>query len=278
MPFSTSPWFNWKSLWPKGLLWLWLCLALPLAAQEALPPAINVDTILERHIKAYGGQATLDRINSLRTQGTITTNDRKVEFIMVKKRPDFMRMTVGQGARELIFAYDGHQVWRQAGFNNTPTLLENRAALGIRTSAPLFNPLILAKENRTPIEYRGIEEVAGDPCYALSVKLNEDTTLVIYLDRETYLESKHTTILELSEGQPLITNTYFDDFRPLGDLIIPHRMVTITPDGSRIEINVDEAALNIGVYDRYFWMPGWKPEDRPEIDLTTVKAPDDSAP
>lgn len=276
MIFSASPWFTWKSLCPKGLLLL--CMALPLAAQESLPPAIDVDTILDRHIKACGGQTALDRINSIRTKGTITTNDRIVEYVMVKKRPDFMRMTVGQGARELIFAYDGHQVWRQAGFNNFPTLVENRAALGIRTSAPLFNPLILAKENRTPIEYRGIEEVAGDPCYALAIKLNEDTSLVTYIDRDTYLESKHTTILELPDGQSLITNTYFDDFRPLGDLIIPHRIVTITPDGSRIEIKVDEAALNIGVYDRYFWMPGWEPENRPEIDLTTAKAPDTLAP
>lgn len=113
--------------------------------------------------------------------------------------------------------------------------------------------------------YVGLEEVNGLPAHhiRLFASPTDETPAEIeemisdfhlFLDSQTLLIVKTLSYdfsPEIIENRTLVA-TYFADFRPVGGLVIPHRIERYIYDEKHLEINLTAVQFNVGLPDSEF--------------------------
>lgn len=230
-------------------------LTTPVAANDSADRS-TVDpearAIIQRMKRAQGGEPNLDRIVSIRLEGTILTNDEVYEFVQIKKRPNYQRLTLTRHGAEVVFGYDGEEVWRRTRRTpiDQPKILDPGELPEFVRDSSFADHLF---RNDTRIEFLGRTNELGYPCYRLRSTLPNGEQLEHLVDASSDVVVRLKT-LNMPPEQTVVT--IFSDYRRIEQLQIPFQFSTFRNGEIESEVTVSKVDLNIGVYDAFFQIPG----------------------
>lgn len=203
-----------------------VALAVPLvaAARDAANEP-DVATLLARHVEARGGVESWSAVKTMTITGTWEAFSTPGPFTVHRATPDRWRFDHRLFGAPTTFAYDGEVVWIEGAAIGVPapTRLDEPWRRNLIEDAGLLTVLLAGPSETTRIEKLGKAEVDGMPAWALRVVRDGFPEETWYLDAGTYLELEResTTFDVFSGGIEIPMETYYDDFREVGGLVIP---------------------------------------------------------
>jgi hypothetical protein len=226
-----------------------------LAASVALAPspssAQTVDEIVARHIAARGGRDKLMSIRTVRMTRTVASGiGTTLRVIVSKKRPNLMRVEQGPatpGATMTPRGIGAEGVWDMV--QGKPVPRQPQLAEEAREVDGDFDgPLVDWKEKGHVVALAGREALPGGDTYKLTVTLKSGLVRTVYLDARTFLDRRHTGVLNLPNGRRFDITIDFDNWRDVEGVKFPfdimeertgkEPVVTLVTYTDKVEVNV----------------------------------------
>jgi len=227
-----------------------------------LASAQTADEIIEKHLAALGGRATLAKLQSRTVTGTITVTtpvgDLTGTIETMNQVPNKTRTlikldlsAVGLGKVVQDQRFDG-----TAGYM-IDTLQGNREITGdqleLMKNNSFPNPLLNYKESFATVELAGKEKVGDREAYVLIGKPKTGPPVRQYIDAESYLPIK--TVLKINVpqlGTEVEQTTELSDFKEVDGVKVPFRsksssnVQTLTVTVSQVKHNtqIDQALFS----------------------------------
>jgi hypothetical protein len=247
----------------------------PTATYTAAP--LSVEEVLHRNAEARGGLSEWHKIKTIVEIGRIErTNEvpgavaRKsraanlapqapqvVEFRLDLARPNKMRLDLTYQGATAIQAFDGKEGYivqpGPTGAVARPyTEAQARAAA---EQQDLEGPLLGATGKGTKVTLDGVEAVRGQPAYKLRLETKDGATRHVWVDAKNYFDVKIDGTRQIGERSWPV-ETFFDDFRPVGKVIMPHLTETAVAGVNTMErMRVVKVALNRPLDASRFTLP-----------------------
>jgi photosynthetic reaction center cytochrome c subunit len=216
------------------------------------PPA---DQLFEKYLKAIGGAAAVEKIDSRAMKGTITFGDRNVPIDIYGKAPDKRISITHTPDGDSITAFDGHEGWlgapkRPVREMHGPDI--DAAAM----DADLHFPAHL-KNMFTETEIRGTEKIGDEEAVLVVGQREGKPALHLYFDEKSGLLVRLVRFAETPLGR-LPTQIDYADYREAGGTKIPFRWTLARPSG-RFTIQISKVEENVPVDDAKFEKPPAEP-------------------
>ena len=212
-----------------------LLTALGAAAQESQGPgpspspegaSLSAEEIVARYVAARGGAERWAGVRTLRAIGSYSAFSFKNDFTLIRARGDLYRLDFEMLQAPAVRARDAEGVWaldkllwpEPTRVGDTPYApqLERDAVFG----SLLFN----YEEREVTIALIGPGDIDGIATLGLAVTLPDGREETWHLDAETYLEvAVEMEVVDFTQAsEPVHQRTFFDDFRPVDGLVLPH--------------------------------------------------------
>lgn len=216
-------------------------------------PSLSATEIVERNVEARGGLQAWRSVQTMSMEGkmgaggnkraTITlpgdalgqkvvpprpAEEAQLPFVMDLKRSRKMRLELQFSGKTALQVYDGSNGWKLRPYLNrlqvenfTP---EELKAAG--TQSDLDGPLVDYAAKGTRIELAGIEKVGDRDNYKLRLILKTGDVFHVWIDSQTFLETKMEGQPRRLDGTYHPVEIYFEDYRPVNGLKIPFVLET----------------------------------------------------
>lgn len=182
----------------------------------------DLDEIVARHIEARGGLENWMEVASMRITGQFTHFSVQKPFLTLLQRPGLLYSEFHIGHQFVREGYDGESGWTidpWQGFDFPRRV--NRAEQNVfYQKAEFATPFFQYKERGYQVDFIGEEDVDGMDMLMLQVIRQNNQVETWYLDANTYLEYK-TVTQWIDFATPFLTESYYNDFREVGELVIP---------------------------------------------------------
>jgi hypothetical protein len=169
------------------------------------------------------GQKNVEEISTQRP-----VEEAQLPFVMELKRPRKMRMELQFNGHKAIQVFDGTNGWKLRPFLNRREV-EPYTADELKvasTQTELDGPLIDYAAKGNQIELEGTEKVENRNTYKLKLTTKSGETIHLWIDAETFLETKIEGQPRRLDGAYHPVEVYFRDYRPVGGLQIPYLLET----------------------------------------------------
>jgi hypothetical protein len=240
-----------------------MIIALPLviSAATASLSAQTADSLIAKYIKASGGLAGIQALQTLRRTGKFTGGG-GFEAVVVQenKRPNSVREEFSLQGMTGINSYDGHDGWKIEPWNGKrdPEALGEEEMHGILDDADFDGPLVNYQAKGNRVEYQGVEQIEGSDAYKLKVTRPNGDVSFYYLDTEYYLPIRIDT-QRMIRGAPQETETSLGDYKQVAGVYLPFSYESGGKGSSsadRSKITYDKIEANVPLDDRRFTRPG----------------------
>ena len=219
-----------------------------------LPAAVlaqSVDDIVARHIAARGGKEKLAAIQTVKMTRTVASGiGTTLKVIVYKKRPDLFRLE--QGPAQANAPLNPRGINADAAWDTVQGKVITRDAKLSAESRDVdgdFDGILVDwKEKGHSVVLAGKEALPGGESYKLNVTLKSGLARTIYLDATTYLERRHTGVLNLPGGRQFDITIDFDNWKDVEGVKFPfditeertgkEPVVTLVTYTEKIEVNV----------------------------------------
>nr|NQU93649.1 hypothetical protein [Bacteroidota bacterium] len=215
----------------------------------------TVDEIIDKHIEAHGGMENWDKVQSIKITGQFTSFSETYPFSEIKARPDYYYSTFQMGQHQITEAGRGNDFWTiNPWFDLSFPRKVNSVEEGIiHQKAEFCTPFFNYKERGFTVAYEGTEELEGVDVFKLVLTCNNGHVETWFLDTETYLE--YMSRSDWSDfASPTPQEAIYDDFRQVGDIIIPFYMERVFSIRHRV-IEIEDVELNVEPDAAIFGMP-----------------------
>lgn len=166
--------------------------------------AQSVDEIVARHIEARGGTDKLQAVQSLRITRTVATPFNDVRVVIYKKRPALFRAEQGPPDGKTppsLRGINAEAAW-DSGKPGQVTVRPPAAAAETRDLDGDFDGLLVGwKDKGHTVTYEGREKLPIGDVHKLRVNTKAGVERLILLDATTYLDRRHTGVLNLPGGR-----------------------------------------------------------------------------
>ena len=190
-------------------------LAILLLASVNLVKAQTVDEVIDKYIDALGGKEKLMALNSLKMEGTLTTQGFDVGVTVT--------VLNGKGARTDISVpgmSEGYRIVTPAkGWNflpfqgqSSPEEAPEDQLKAQQSQLDLQTPLLNYAAKGHKVELLGKEKVDGADCYRLKVTYKNGKTATLFIDATTYYRVKSVSTISIN-GQDTEVETTYTDFK-----------------------------------------------------------------
>lgn len=206
--------------------------------------AESAEAILQKHVKAIGGEAAFKKTKSREMIGVldIPSQGMSADMKIISKAPNKMRSELDiPGMGKVIEACDGTVAWSQNPFTG---LLEKEGSQlkQAKTQADFYRDIEIAGrfEKWT---LKGREEVDGKDAWVLVGSSANGDAETMYIDATTYLMHKVTAKTETPNGA-MDASTTLTDYRTVNGLKFPFMVKIQSPMG---EMSMKIKAVNFDV-------------------------------
>lgn len=228
-----------------------ICALLSLLLMPAWSAGQTLDDIVTKHIAARGGREKLAAIQTVKMTRTVASGiGTTLRIIIFKKRPNLLRVEQGPAQTEATVTPRGisaNAVWDTV--QGKAVQREAQLAAESRDVDGDFDGLLVDwREKGHTVALAGREALAGGETYKLTVTLKSGLARTIYLDARTYLDRRHTGVLNLPNGRRFDITIDFDNWRDVEGVKFPfditeertgkEPVVTLVTYTDKIEINV----------------------------------------
>lgn len=260
---------------------------LPLSAgavdTKTAPSKLTAAEIVEKNVAARGGLSAWRAVHSLEMKGKMeaggnqrssypvaTDSDAlkvvpqrpkdqvQLPFVLDLERGRKSRLEIEFKGQTAVQVYDGTNGWKLRPFLNRHEVEKfSPEELKIAsTQSDLDGELIDYAAKGSKIELEGVDNVQGGKAYNLKVTDKNGYARHVWVDTETFLESKIEGTPRRLDGKYHPVSTYFRDYRSVSGLMMPYTLETIV-DGIRDteKIHIDDIVENPKLDDSRFAMP-----------------------
>jgi len=228
--------------------------AVTLLAYASLPTiatAQSVDDIVARHVAARGGKEKLAAVQTVKMTRTVASGiGTTLKVIVYKKRPNLFRLEQGPAQSNAPLVPRG--ISRDLAWDTVQGKVVPRQAQLAAESRDVdgdFDGILVDwKEKGHSVVFTGKESLPGGDALKLTVTLKSGLARTIYLDAQTYLDRRHTGVLNLPGGRQFDVTIDFDNWRDVEGVKFPfditeertgkEPVVTLVTYTEKIELNV----------------------------------------
>ncbi len=204
---------------------LLLAAAAPALAQDAAPAAAaapTLDEIVARHREAKGGDA-LAGLTAIRATGTHYIFSEPAPFTLWRERPNRVRLDTAMLGTPVVESWDGVSGWAlqpPAGTEWPLPMIDSETAAA-QAMADFDTPIVDWREKGHTVTLAGRDDLDGIDVWRLEVARAEGFAETWFIDAGTWLEAGKIGPAH-DFGQAAEARTWFDDFRPVAGVMIPH--------------------------------------------------------
>ncbi len=220
------------------------------------PPAASdatADQILERYIKAAGGEEAIRKVQSRTLKGVIAVAGNESPIEVYTKAPD-KRMSITKSANGAgsYTVFDGAKGWM--GNSGRPAReMGSPEAMAAGFDAVFYLPLRI-KEMYPKIRKGRAERVNGFDCDVLVGAAGPGVPAArFYFERSTGMLARVVRMLDTPIG-PNPTQVDYGDFRPVDGVTVPHSWALARSNG-RFRVQIAEVKSNVAIDDSMFAKP-----------------------
>ena len=228
--------------------------ASPGAASSAALP--TVDEVLDRYVKALGGRAAIEKINSRVSKGTFEISSlagAKGTLEIYEKAPNKeVAMLNIPGIGMQAEGYDGHVAWElqpDSGVVHEKSGLELATA---KREAEFYGDIKL-KELYSSLTLKGVEKVGAREAYIIEAVPAVGNPDRFYFDTQTSLLIRKDSVEEGDEGKRSVQE-FYDDYRTVDGVKLPFSLRQVSP-GLEFVVKITEIKQNVPVEDARFNKP-----------------------
>jgi hypothetical protein len=152
----------------------------------------------------------------------------QLPFVMELKRPRKMRLELQVKGQTAVQVYDGTKGWKLRPYLNRHEV-EPYTAAELKTASnqgELDGPLMDYAAKGSHVELAGTEKVEGRNTYKLKVTEKTGHTLHVWIDAETFLETKIEGQPRILDGTSHPVEVYYRDYRTVEGRKIPFLLET----------------------------------------------------
>lgn len=221
----------------------------------------ELQDILRKHADAMGGLRNWNKVESIRTTGTIERDGQLVDFCIIKKRPNQIRATITMpipGKEEeflqIIRAHDGKEAWtatRLAGGDTlSQQILSDNDAADLIEEAQMLPKLIHLWQHNAKIEVSGIKTYEGHVHHIIRAvyKHSPDMLYEFYLSDDSYLISKSI----IYKADQIISTTTHSNLTPVSGITVAKTLHLNSPRTGSSLMLVEDVTIGVGIYEEYF--------------------------
>ena len=212
----------------------------------------TADEILEKYVKALGGKEAIEKISSRTARGTFEIEAANVTgdvqgFSKAPNKLASLFTIPGMGLAGQVF--DGSKGWESSPMTGLRELSGNELA-ALKRDADFYQQLNF-KKHFPKLEVKGKEKVGNYETYVLICSPAEGEPEKLYFDIASGLLVRQDAERETGQGK-LAVEEYFDDYKDVGGVKIPHSVKQVTPMFSIVvkyteiksNVEIDEAKFN----------------------------------
>ena len=259
-----------------------MALAKETAGKEGTTPAtdrMSPSSIVERNAEARGGAQAWQKITSMAAAGRIESKsapDREMPFTLEQKRPARTRFLVTAQNQKSLRVFNGVEGWKvkpdSAGRPDLQPYTPEELRFA-RDSQVIEGPLMDDTARKGIISVLGVDVFEGRRNYVLGVKLPSGASHRVWVDAETFLESKFERDVQTPSGRIAVSTMVFRDYRRVEGLVMPMAIETggdATRGGDKLVI--ERVAINPELDDRLFERPPTPTHRRKSVTVDTRSA------
>lgn len=230
-----------------------ICLS-PAGAIDA--DAWTLEDILSKVESTNGGIDAIESTTNLRVRGEVLTDGVEYEFLLLKKRPDKIRIHLMLKGRSIETGFDGTTGWRRVWVNGRDTVeqLSEADLANANLDIDFDGPLIGDPLPGTERSFDGVERINRVDYFVVRVE-NDLARSRHYIDSRTFREWR--TIREILEDGTVtgtVVTNYFQ-YNRHKTIWLAEKVVRTLPNGKTETIMVKEAEVDPGILDRVFELP-----------------------
>lgn len=216
----------------------------------------SVDQVLDRYVKALGGRAAIEKINSRVMKGTFEIPSFagvKGTIEIYEKAPNKEMAIVNiPGLGTQAEGFDGQIAWElqpDSGVVHEKSGLELASA---KREAEFYGDLKL-KELYSTLTLKGVEKVGEREAYVVEAVPAIGSPDRFYFDTQTSLLLRKDSIAEGAEGKKPVQE-FYGDYRIVDGVMLPFSLRQVSP-GLEFIVKLAEVKQNVPVDDAKFHKP-----------------------
>jgi len=234
------------------LVWGLVCAA-PLLSRAG-DGSRSLDEVIARLIEARGGARAWEAISTMEIAGSMTTWSKKAPFTLKRARDGRYLLDSVQGDRIVRVVHDGRTAWWENHWvQGFPQRIRGADLAAIQREVDFPNPLFAWREKGYDVTLLPAVSFEGRPAIGLRVGRPDGLPEIWYLDPGTFLEIGRESPGS-NFGEPVPMTTYYDDFRPVGGVLMPYRVEQHWHSRESV-IEVESIRINPPLDDAAFTMP-----------------------
>lgn len=187
--------------------------------------AQTVDEIVARHVAARGGADKLKAIQTIKITRTVATPFTDIRVLIYRKRPQLYRAEQGPaagGAALIPRGINPDAAWDTGPGGKITTRPDAAAAEARDLDADFDGLLVDWKQKGHIVTLEGKESLpGGGDTYKLNVTTKSGVVRTIYLDATTYLDRRHTGLLNLPGGRQFSIVVDFGGWKEVNGVKLP---------------------------------------------------------
>jgi len=256
---------------PQTIYILTLLLAAPLLPTEntlaadaaaVAPASLTAAQIVERNVQARGGLTAWRKVSALLFQGQLDaggTAPTTLPVVLEFKRPNKERVELQFQDKTAIQVFDGIAGWKVRPYlgRMDPEPFTADELKEASEQSELDGPLMDYVAKGTQVALEGTENIEGRNCYRLKLTLRNASTSHVWIDADTFLESKVDAAPRRVDGRLRHVETYFRDYRKVDGLLVPFLVETAVEGiGQRHRMSFTQVQRNPPLEDALFARQG----------------------
>jgi outer membrane lipoprotein-sorting protein len=193
-----------------------------LFAMSVFAADLTVDEILAKNIEAKGGADKLRALQSVKLTGKLKMGPMEAPFVMLRSRPEKMKMEFTIQGMTGIQAYDGTSGWSVMPFmgKKEPEAMTADVMKEFKEMADFDGSTFDYAKKGHKVELLGKGDVEGTPAYKLKLTTKDGNESTIYIDAETFLEVKVEGKRKM-QGQEIEAETIIGNYQEFDGLLFP---------------------------------------------------------
>ena len=257
---ATKGWFGFL----LGSLLLWCAWVGAWAQQKPVDAPPTLALILERNAEARGGMDAWQKIRSMVWAGHVEVAnrpDQNLPFMLEQKRPGSSRFEILSGGQKSVRTYNGKEGWkvRSNGLSKPELQAFTEEELRFAQDTPVIDGVLMDYVAKGfNVRLAGDDWLDGRQNYVLRVALPGGVLHRVWVDAETFLESRLDRESRKATGQTALTTVRYRDYRDFEGLQMPVTVETGAQPGADMgsKLVIERIALNPELSDDLFDRPG----------------------
>ncbi len=217
-----------------------------------IPPGVTAERILEDYVNAIGGAANIAAIKDLQSTASMEMGGPKFVITTFQKGGDKILIEMTMAGQPLSKRILNGSKGMERGMGGAETAMKESDLNDLKEQAKFCKESEYVK-NGYKLTLKGIEEVSnGVAAYVIDVVRGDGKTITEYYEVKSSLKLREISMTEGQSGALVPLTTDFEDYKPINNVQIPHKITVGGILPTPFKVIVSEIKANAGLDDGLF--------------------------